>query len=393
MWLWVAACTATTGTTPWPEVVPSTTTPPRPPDLVYVTWDTTRRDHVRPWGGDPVLTPNLQRLADGALVFEDVQAGASWTKPSMATTLTSRPAAEHGVWDWEDAIDPATPTLFTSLRDGGYRMDAVVANNALEPEQAPYFLAFDVYDVSSFQGIGFPGDLVTSQVVTDQALGWLDELESDEESEAPFLLWVHYFDPHQTYFDHDDVVDLGDDQGARYAEEVAYTDGQFGRLLDRILDRPNTLIVYHADHGEELGDHGRYGHAFSLYQEQLAVPLLLRGPGVEPGTVSAPVSLIDLAPTVLDLLDLPVPDSFRGLPLLPEPVVRPLIAETRRFADLRSIRDGDEVLIWDEVTATSRLYDLSTDPGQTVDLAAERSDERARLQSALAEIYPEIPAL
>ncbi|MCB9673408.1 MAG: sulfatase [Alphaproteobacteria bacterium] len=388
MWWWIACTTTTTLPTPGTPTG-ETGTPQRPPDIVYVTIDTTRRDHLAPWG-DPALTPNVARLAEGALRYDQAQAGASWTKPSMATTLASQDAWEHGVWDWPDAIDPNTPTLFSVLHGAGWRLEAVVGHNALAAYAAPYAASFDVYDTSSWEGIGYPGDLVTSETLVDQALGYLDALEADPG--APFLLWVHLFDPHDTYFDHDDVVDLGTTKADRYAEEVAYTDQQLGRLLDRVLDRPDTLIVLHADHGEELGDHGRYGHAFSLYQELLGVPLLIRGPGVEPGVVTAPVGLIDLAPTMLALVGQTPPDSFRGTSLLPSPAARPLFAETRRFADLRSVRDGDLQLVWNVATASGRLFDLATDPAQKLDASERLPDDRLRMQTLLSEVYPEVSA-
>ncbi|MCA9494356.1 MAG: sulfatase [Myxococcales bacterium] len=386
MWWWIACTTTTTTTTP-PVSTAETGAAPRPPDIVYVTIDTTRRDHVDPWS-DRALTPQIARLAEGALLFDQAQAGASWTKPSMATTLASKDAWEHGVWDWPDAIDADTPTLFSVLHDAGWRMDAVVGHNALASYAAPYAASFDVYDTSSWEGIGYPGDLVTSETLVDEALGYLDALET--EAGPPFLLWVHLFDPHDTYFDHDDVLDLGTTKEARYAEEIAYTDLQLGRLIDRVVDRPNTLIVLHADHGEELGDHGRYGHAFTLYQEQLGVPLLLRGPGVEAGRVTTPVSLIDLAPTVLGLVGLPSPETFRGTSLLPSPQARPLFAETRRFADLRSVRDGDLKLVWDVRTSSGRLFDLAVDRNERIDASNRLPDDRARLQELLAVIYGDL---
>jgi arylsulfatase A-like enzyme len=170
-----------------------------------------------------------------------------------------------------------------------------------------------------------------------------------------------------------------------YDSEIAFTDHHVGRVLDRLerlelLDR--TLVVFTADHGEELLDHGRFGHAHSLYQELVGVPLILRIPGEAPRVASEPAALVDLFPTILDHLGLEAPEGLVGHSLLARPSDRTLFAETSRKAELRAAARGRWKLVLDVESGETRLYDLRADPLERSPLPAE-GPEAVALRSEL----------
>ncbi|MCA9542659.1 MAG: sulfatase, partial [Myxococcales bacterium] len=148
----------------------------------------------------------------------------------------------------------------------------------------------------------------------------VDFLRGRAQARAPFFAWVHLFDPHQPYVLPPGTATTDDSDLARYRAEVIYTDLQIARLFRALettglLDR--TIVVVTADHGDEFGDHGGQYHSTSLYDELIRVPLIVRVPGLPPRVVDEAVSLLDIAPTALDLLGVPAPATFEGRSLKP----------------------------------------------------------------------------
>jgi hypothetical protein len=220
--------------------------------------------------------------------------------------------------------------------------------------------------------------------VIDDALAWLDALGT-----RAFFLWVHLYDPHanQTLPDAFRARFAGDP----YAGAIAFADAQVGRLLDR-LDQRRTAIVVAGDHGESLGDHGEEEHGIFLYESTLHVPLIIRAPQIDPHRVSALISLVDVAPTILDLMHLEAPrlDGRSLLPLLknrgalPERVVYAESMYARRFgwSPLRVLRDERFKLI---DAPRPELYDLDVDPFEAHNLAIERPIVGAPCEAALEQ--------
>ena len=290
--------------------------------IVYLV-DTLRRDHLSLYGGGRRTSPWLDGFASDGVVFERAIASSSWTIPSVASLFTSLLPDGHGALHLQAPLAPAAHTLAERLAESGFATGAVVAN--------PLILASSGFDqgFSYFEGLhGRKGRLSTTVPagrVVDAALRFLDAHRG-----LPSFLFVHAFDPHFPYqppppFDHlfepatpgerDQVIAL-------YDGEIAYGDREFGRFVRELKARglyDRALVVFTSDHGEEFLDHGDWRHGTSLFDELVRVPLVVRFPGGSHAgrRVDRQVQLLDVLPTVLEAVSLPVPvdPSVLGHPL------------------------------------------------------------------------------
>jgi arylsulfatase A-like enzyme len=400
--------------------------PPAPPrNVLLVTLDTTRADHLGCYGRAPSPTPTIDRLAREGARFERVVAQSALTPVSHASILTGRNPQSHGLRviaaGSGDRLPDAIPTLATLLDDAGFDTAAVLSSFTVSEHfgLARGFGFFDNGLARSADGLLQPtqqGALLwdvrrnqrRADATTDAAIAWLAR------ARAPFLLWVHYWDPHdELVLPPPELVERfaagrsgADRARAIYEAEVHYVDAQLGRLIDALgasgaLDQ--TLIAVSADHGQGLGDHDWWHHRI-LYQEQIRLPLVLRGPGIEAGTSVAPlVRSIDLLPTLLELLGVAAPPGLDGRSALGllrgalEPArsayAESLAAYDRNAALVRE-RPRDGVLHalieppWKLVyrpdsRAASELYDLDTDPREQTNRFAAESAVAARLIDAI----------
>ncbi len=333
------------------------------PNVLWVTIDTVRADHLSSYGG-PAQTPAFQRVADSGVLFEQAFAQIAVTGPSHTTMLTGTGPWTHGTLLNGIPIQRELATLPEILRDNGYRTAAFVSAYVLEGELG-FSRGFDVYDdeLGRFPGLAdlvffrsvamvrrhFDPDLVVERRgdrTTDKALTWL------EGRDEPWFLWVHLFDPHGPYeppapFDTRYAQGLKSSVAAgtpvleqydvapylrkslagvtsvpwvvaQYDGEISFADEQLGRLLDGIEARgqlDTTLVVVNGDHGESLGEHKVwFDHGDDLYDPATWVPLAIKLPGGahQGARVDDPVELVDLAPTILDLLDLPPAETMEG---------------------------------------------------------------------------------
>jgi arylsulfatase A-like enzyme/Flp pilus assembly protein TadD len=364
----------------------------RAPGLVLITIDTCRADRVGVYGR-PGVTPHLEALAARGTVFLDASAPVPLTLPSHVSILTGLYPDRHGVRDnGSESVPAAALTLAEVLREAGWQTGAFVAAFPLE---ATFGLdqGFDVYDdsltASSSAGVPPGGsdelsrrlfyDERTASQVTDAALPWLRRARS---SGAPFFLWVHYFDPHATY--RPPAPFAGTDP---YQGEITYVDSEIGRLLAELEDdRDRVTVCVTADHGESLGEHGEVTHALFVYRSTLRVPWILAGPHVPQGSIARPVSIVQVAPTLLDALRLPDIEGLDGSSALAEGESEPVFGESLfarlhyDWAGLRTIRDGR----WKLIDApTPELYDLETDPDETSNVAAANDDLVRALRAEL----------
>ncbi|MCU0224421.1 MAG: sulfatase-like hydrolase/transferase [Acidobacteria bacterium] len=423
---------------------PPAPAPLAPPHLLVITLDTVRADRLGAYGHAAAATPRLDRLArEGALV-EGAQAVAPLTLPAHASLFTGLYPPAHGVRDNADFVLPASvTTLAEVLAARGYRTAAVVGAAVLARTQGldQGFASYDEPGMapaekpSAAAGKGAAGKSPASATlrpiverraseVTDRALAALDRLASSKPA-GPFFLWVHYFDPHAEYAPPEPY--RARFKSSPYDGEIAYVDAQLGRLLDALAAKGlagRTLIAVVGDHGEGLGEHGESTHGVFLYETTLAVPLLLKLPGtIAAGVrVPGPVSQVDLAPTLLELLGAPPLPRAQGAsfaaslgrggsvaaggraPGAPAAgpatgsAPRPLYSETLYpervygWAPLFALRSGASKLI---DAPRPELYDLSADPRERKDLAAaeparlrERQAELARLREALGGADP-----
>jgi len=330
----------------------------RPPNILLVTIDTLRADHLGSYGYDYDTSPNLDRLARESVRFGDAVSVSSWTLPSHASIMTGLFPFEHGVERDLNALPPSADTLAERLQRAGYTTFAATSHSYLT-ERWGFAQGFDEYDQRA--AIGSPQRPVATRVV-DAALEWFGEAGVVAgETEKPFFAWLHIFDPHWNYappepydtkFDPDYTGTMRGDYASispfikaavRYEEppplperdlrhinalydgEIAYVDNELGRVFDLLRDHDlfeDALIVVTSDHGEEMMEHGSLeGHQWTLYEEVIQVPLLVHfpdagcmdGPRLAGGSVvDRSVSTVGLAATILDCAG----ESSEGLPSL-----------------------------------------------------------------------------
>lgn len=399
---------------------PRSTTDAHPP-VVLVVVDTLRADHLATYGHHRVTSPNLDRWARSGLVYEDVTATSSWTLPSVASILTGREAARHGAGvnlgrgNSRSPLRPDVETLPALLQEAGYATAGVVTN--------PWLTAAFGFD----RGFGHYDDLVAvaalpvglhplqvlgldpfgwplyreAAAVTDQALSFVEA----QEHRSWFLL-VHYMDVHGPFvLEEQDVAAVGDaGQGAlydAYDASIHEVDRHLARLLEALP--PGAWVFVTSDHGEQLLEKRDVGgdvpagtrHGHTLYQEQLHVPLIVRGPGVGGRRVARPVATTDIFPTVLRLVDLEVPGRATGRPLVEvvggtASTDRVLFADSVRFgAEQQAARRGRyKLLRWYQ--GPMRLYDLVEDPGELMPLSRSSDAEVTRLIHELEGALPPV---
>jgi arylsulfatase A-like enzyme/Flp pilus assembly protein TadD len=366
------------------------------PSLLLVTIDTLRADHVGAWGATDAQTPTLDGLAAEGVRFAHAIAPAPLTLPSHTTILTGLHPPSHGVrHNGLYQLGAEATTLAERARDAGYATAGFVSSFILS---RLYGLdqGFALYDDEmTVTGSGRAEYQRGAEVVTDRALAWL------REAPEPFFAWVHYYDPHAAYAPPAPWAEKF--AGRPYAGEIAYVDAQLGRLVEALhqdgrLSR--TVIAVTSDHGESLGEHAEDDHSYTLYDAVLAVPLLLRGPGLPAGRVVEPVvGLVDLAPTLTALLGLPALAPVDGEDLAPlwkdgaAAPSRVAYAETLAtqldlgWSPLHAARSADHLYVR---APRPELYAVASDPKQLDDLMVSEPDaareSAARLDAEIASV-------
>jgi len=370
-------------------------TPPTGPNLLLITVDTLRADHLGLHGDTRGLSPSLDAFARSAVVFDRCQSSTSWTLPSLASLMTGLPSSTHGCWTMVDRLEGSFFTLAEQLRNEGWSTAAVASHVFLGTDHGLH-QGFVHFDDDLVHGFGPSHAAISSPDVTAKGARFL-ELAGGSLDAHPWFLWLHYFDPHDTYQTHPGVSEaFGTSTPAElYAGEVAFTDRHIGEVLAALESSgqaADTLVVFTADHGEEFGDHGGQSHGHTLHRELLHVPLIVRAPGTEPRRVSDVVSVMDVMPTVLELCDVAPRARLYGRSLtsllaggsLP-PV--PALAELRLEPDrpLDALVDDRWKLVVNAASEEELLYDLDADPLEAQDISAQHPEIVQRLAATLAE--------
>jgi arylsulfatase A-like enzyme len=365
---------------------------PKTRNLLLVTIDTLRADHLGVYGYQRPTSPQLDRFAEDAVVFDAAYSSSSWTLPGIATLMTGLYTSTHGCWNGRSYLAPLFPTLAEQLAAGGLDTAAVVSHVFLDPR---YGLdqGFGLYDDELVRETKRASHLaITSPQITDKAVRWLEARAGT--NGRPWFLWVHFFDPHLRYLAHEGVSEAfgSSDPEDLYDGEIAFTDLHLGRLLDRLDElgmRDSTLVIVTSDHGEEFGDHGGIGHRSTLYREVQRIPLVIRAPGVEPGRREEVVSLVDVSPTVLELLGGAALEPVAGRSLAPllrgdALGVRPVLGELGgNQLWSRSIITGRWKLLIDYKKKLQQLFDLSNDSAERRDLAEHEPERVEELRDLL----------
>lgn len=357
--------------------------------VLLITMDTLREDYLSCYGPSPVQTPHFDRLAAEGVIVRRAWSPVPLTTPAHATIMTGLYPPGNGVRNNAHFRLPDNiTTLAEIMRDSGRRTGAVISSFTTS---RLYGLGqgFEFFDDDlGHDERGRPRQSRRGDEVLARAVRWLDQ-----NSARPFFLWVHFFDPHTPYESPESFSARF--PGNPYAAEVAFTDFLLGALLEKLEKSPagrRTLVVLVADHGEGLGTHGEAEHGLLLYEEVLAVPFLMRAPGlIEAGSsIPGPASLADVVPTICSLMKLPVPPGIQGVDITAPPQAgRKIYAETLYpyeefgWSPLYALRKED--LKYIEAPAPE-LYDLPADPREGTNLAAARPREARDLSASLKSL-------
>jgi arylsulfatase A-like enzyme len=416
-------------------------------NIVLVTIDSLRADHVSAYGYSRETTPNLDILADDGISF-DAYANANATRASFPSILTSTYPLAYGGHEY---LSDRRTLVSECLQAEGYTTGAIHSNVWLSREfnydrgfdrfydakSNPgmlarartnlkthanregifYRIAQRVYDaVEREAGVDIGQTYQNAEVTTDRALDWASSLVQ------PFFLWVHYMDVHHPYVPHGHHAgELGYSLGVTESEaiqlrrkmlerpeelddaefqtlidlydaEIRYTDAQVGRLVTGVRERfDDTAFVLTADHGEELADHGGYSHNPSMYDEVLEVPFIINGGSVESGVHSnSTVELLDTGPTILDLADVTGPDRWVGRSALDRHETDDSAAVLSEIGlddgPKFSLRADGLKYIWDHRDGAEELYDLVEDPNEQNDISGTaRETGQRELREQLEE--------
>ena len=360
-------------------------------NLLLVTVDTLRADRLGCYGHEAAETEVIDRLAERGLLFEDASTTATTTLPAHVSLLSGRWVHEHGVDSNNDTVPSSLSLLPDTLAAAGYATAAFVSGRPLARHTglATHFGVYDDAFPDALGGTRFPSERRAAHTV-DVATDWLTA------ADEPFFVWVHLYDPHAPRTPERSAADP-------YDAELRDVDAAVEDLLDALQVRglsDHTAIVLVADHGEGLGDHGEETHGVFLYQETVRVPLIVAAPGIAPARRTDPVSVVDVAPTLLGLAAVDGP-ALSGTSLLhPAQSDRILHASTVHgwerygWAPLRALRRGSTKAI---DAPRREVYDLAVDAAELEPLKASSShglfvDLPAPAATSDGDVDPELAA-
>jgi hypothetical protein len=370
---------------------------PRDLDLVLISVDALRADLH--FDGNPMpVSPNIDRLAARSVVFTRAYVPSTFSARSMGSFLTGRYAEELPRTRGTRLRFAQSNVFFAErLRDAEVSSVLVPGTDLL---RSGWGLTQGFEDV--LEDV-LPPRFVATQVLDDRlAVRARDMISWPFGRTARFFLWVHFVDPHEPYVEHPGIGDFGPPPAGTYWQEVAWTDRQVGRVLDAVdalpkQRRDRTVVIFTSDHGESLGEQGVHSHGTDLLEEQTRVPLLVWMPGVAPRRIDTPRSLIDLAPTVLDLMRVPyptpgAPEALSGRSLVPDIlgfkpqerlVYSELPAESNAGVVCFALVDGRWKLRQHGLDPLV-LVDLQTDKFENRNIASKNPAELARMRMLLS---------
>jgi arylsulfatase A-like enzyme/predicted Zn-dependent protease len=368
-----------------------------PKSVLLISIDTLRADRLGSYGYRAAATPVLDALAARGLRFDQAATVVPLTLPAHSSLMTGTFPAFHGVRDnGAFYLDDSMTTLAEVLQPRGYRTGGFVGAFVLDRRWGiaqGFTDYFDEFDLAKFE---MAGGLDAAQrpgrEVVDRALAWLEQ-----DTTQPFFAWVHLYDPHAPYAPPEPYRSQfpATAQGA-YDGEVAATDAQIGRLLASLEASgrlASTIVVVVGDHGEMLGEHGEQQHGFFIYDAATRIPLIVAGPAVPAREVREQVRIVDVMPTILELVGAEIPTAVQGTSLVPlsrgEPLDLLALSETwypryhYGWSELTAVRDGRFKFI---AAPRRELYDIEADPGELKDLAAANPRMADALERGLREM-------
>ena len=357
-------------------------------NVLLILVDTVTADHLGCYGYYRNTSPTIDSLAASGMIFMNCLAQSSWTLPGMVSIYTGLSERSHRCGHYNNilySLDLEMPTVSTILQKQGYSTAGFVQSEFLGSD----FGMEKGYD--SFWIRVSEGEAAMDSVTVDTLLSYFSHNEITE----PFLATIHFYDPHSPYkppipfdtlFESSGIGGLDDRPAdsvrwndpavvehleAMYDSEIRWTDNQLSRLFQNMREMgllDNTLVIFIADHGEEFMEHGHTGHANNLYQETIHIPLIISGPGIEPGTVVLQnVGQFDVLPTILNYLNIPVPDHVEGINLfgaIPNDRIIPSSGVVFGADAATCLRESKKVM-WFVESDSSETFDLLTDRSET----------------------------
>jgi arylsulfatase A-like enzyme len=379
---------------------------------VLILVDTLRADFTTPYGFEEDTSPELASWAARGVLFERVRSQSSWTKMSMASLMTSLWPRSHGIRDAEDGLAESAVTLAEVLKGTGYATYGVQTNGWLH-QSFGFHQGFDRYMFPKGGGhprLGQPSLWPHADRVYEEALRLLDA----HDRERPFFLYLHFMDVHQ-FAAPPRFKQFGTSSRGAYLAAIRWVDDAVRRVREKLADAgylDRTVIAFGSDHGETFGEHGVHGHARNVLTPVVWVPLVFRFPfRVEPVRIATQVRNVDVAPTLLDLVGIAIPESFEGqsllplvtgaasepdrpsyaglgIPLFPDASVQASATDGAwTYARNAAPTEGDETSYESHAVAPGAefLFDRRVDPGENVNLVLREPSEATRMRAMLEE--------
>ncbi len=360
----------------------------RAKNVLFVLVDALRPDHLGAHGYPRATSPHIDAFADRAVVFERARATSSRSVRSIPSMMTGLYASQirYGNEYLYPGVREENELLAEVLSERGYQTSASIGTDYFSPVHG-FFQGFA--EVEQLDRAG------PRHLPVDRAIGMLDRLQAEA---RPWFLWVYFFNVHLPYLRDRHPSAFGAEPMDAYDTEIQLADEQFQRLLDELERRglrDDTVIVLVSDHGEAFDEHGNQGHSFTLYEEEIRSVLMIEAPGFSPRRVSAPVSLLDVAPTVRNLLGMPAPARIAGRSLVPlmegsvdarwrqRPLFSELLPDGLFPFDQKAVVAGDDKLIWWVREGRRELFDLGRDPRERRDDADARPGRVEELHGLL----------
>ena len=358
-------------------------------NVILISIDTCRADHLSCYGCKDQTTPNIDALAKEATLFANTVSPVPITLPAHASMLTGTIPPHHGLHNNMSRLAPSNLTLAEILKPNGFNTAAIVSASALD-KQFGLAQGFDIYH-DRFKNIkhNIFGNERTGDETTKAALNFLD-INKDEKN----FLFLHYNDPHAEYTPPEPFASKFDNP---YAGEIAFTDHCIGQVIQKLKDLglyDSTLLIVTGSHGEMLGEHGEDQHEYYIYQAAIKVPLIVKLPGqTKPQTVTQPVGLVDILPTVCSALSIAPPANIQGRDITS--LIRKPSKQHERYSYSESLtptRLGGNSLMSITTkgykyiqTTRPELYDLNKDPGETNNLFTAQPKRARALRDKLRQ--------
>ncbi len=394
--------------------VDSRINPSKDPNVLFIIIDSLRADHLSCYGYNRTTSPNIDKLSSDSILFKNAISSAPWTAPSIASIFTSQYPVVLGFNDQPVVIKNKFLTLAEIFKQKKYKTKGIISHVFIS-SILKFNQGFESYDEKNAKGHGY----ISSPSLVEKAISFLKKSKKKN-----FFLFVHFFDPHFDYILHEkynyypgydghlysgqSIDKLRENASglkkndiryleALYDSEISFTDEHIGKLIEKLKEFglfDNTLIVLTSDHGEEFSERGDYwiGHTKKIYQEQIHIPLIIKQPwSNEERTIEEYFDLIDLMPTILDSVNLKIPNGYEyegrviNFEKKDPSIKNPIISETRRWANQRSVAWKDWKYIWNLETKSKELYNLKRDPKESQNIASMNKNIVNEMETVLLE--------